>query len=451
MEPKISILLVDDDDTFREVLTGELASMGYGVVSASSGEEAKERLEGEDFDIVLLDIKMPGMGGVEALSMIKESSPETEVIMLTGHGTIDNAVEAMKLGAYDYLTKPCTLDNLEAVVRKASERKQILQKNMALEQELARRERSDGFIGESREFKEVIDLISKVASTDSSVLIQGESGVGKELAARAIHKVSPREDNPFVIIDCGSLQENLLESELFGHEKGAYTGAVGLKHGLFEVADSGTIFLDEIGEISPSLQVKLLRVLETGDFRRVGGLKVINVDVRVLAATNKNLHQLVERGKFREDLFYRLNIISIFIPPLRDRRGDIPLFARHFARNHSVTGKGKKLITDEAMELLNTYRWPGNVRELQNVIERAIILSEDEFIKPEDLPTNLKIQVDLLEIPRQGDPLPLGEIEKRYILSVLERVGGHRAKAAGILKISERNLYRKLKEYRAHS
>jgi len=370
--------------------------------------------------------------------------------MLTGHGTIDTAVESMKLGAYDYLTKPCTLDNLEAVVQKAFERKQILQKNMALSQELARRERLDGFIGESREFKEVIELISKVASTDSSVLIQGESGVGKELVARAIHKASPRRENPFVIIDCGSLQENLLESELFGHEKGAYTGAVGLKHGLFEVADSGTIFLDEIGEISPSLQVKLLRVLETGEFRRVGGLKVINVDVRVLAATNKNLHQLVEGGKFRDDLFYRLNIISIFIPPLRDRRGDIPLLTRHFVENHSITGKGKKLITDEAMELLSTYRWPGNVRELQNVIERGIILSEDEYIKPEDLPTNLKSQVDLLEIPRQGDALPLGEIEKIYILSVLERVGGNRARAAGILNISERNLYRKLKEYRHH-
>ncbi|MFQ5843220.1 MAG: sigma-54-dependent transcriptional regulator, partial [Thermodesulfobacteriota bacterium] len=398
MEPKISILLVDDDDTFREVLTGELASMGYGVVSASSGEEAKERLEREDFDVALMDIRMPGMGGIQALRMIKESSPGTEVIMLTGHATIDNAVESMKLGAFDYLTKPCTLDNLEAVVRKALERKQILQKNMALKQELARRERLEGFIGESREFKEVIELISKVASTDSSVLIQGESGAGKELVARAIHRASPRRDNPFIIIDCGSLQENLLESELFGHEKGAYTGAVGLKHGLFEVADSGTIFLDEIGEISPSLQVKLLRVLEMGEFRRVGGLKVIDVDVRVLAATNKTLHQLVERGKFREDLFYRLNIISILIPPLRDRRGDIPLLARHFAENHNITDKGKKLITDEAMELLSTYRWPGNVRELQNVIERAIILSEDEYIKPEDLPTNLKTQVDFLEI-----------------------------------------------------
>jgi DNA-binding NtrC family response regulator len=426
-------------------MVNELTLMGFDVVGARDGEEALDRVSERDFQIALLDIKLPGLDGMEVLRAIHERIPSIEIIMLTGHGTVDNAVEAMKMGAFDFLTKPCSLENLEVVIAKALEKRRLVQENLALKQEMARRDRVNGFVGESSEMRTVLKLIQKVADTDSTVLIQGERGAGKELVASSIHKQSARKTNPFVIIDCGSLQENLLESELFGHEKGAYTGAFSLKHGLFEVADSGTIFFDEIGEISPSLQVKLLRVLETGSFRRVGGVKSISVDVRVVAATNQDLQDMVRAGKFREDLFYRLNIVTISIPPLRKRTGDISILARHFAENHSVAGKGFKTITPKAMELLEAYRWPGNVRELQNTIERAVILTEDESIKPEDLPSGLRSQVRNAVFDQAGPPQSLAQVEQRYIHSILGEVNGHRAKAARILKISERTLYRKLK------
>lgn len=447
MVEKISVLLVDDDETFRRLLDRELSFMGYKITSVPGGEEALRAIAEENFDVTLLDIVMPGIGGIEVLKSIKEARPMTEVIMLTGHATIDSAINSMKLGAYDYLSKPCQLDELQAVIQKAYEKKSLVQQNVLLKQELARKERFQEFVGCSPGLKAVLEMIAKVAAADSTVLIRGESGAGKELVARAVHKNSPRRDHPFVVVDCGSLHETLLQSELFGHEKGAFTGAVALKHGLFEVADKGTLFLDEIGDVSPAIQFKLLRVLETGTFRRVGGIKDIKVDVRVLASTNKDLQKLVSEGLFREDLFYRLNVITIPIPPLRERREDISLLAKNFTEHTTVTGKERKEITPEAMELLVNYHWPGNVRELQNVIERAIILSEDKYIKPEDLPTNLKRGMDFYERVDQGPYMSLKELEKRYISTLLKEFGGHRGKVAQVLKISERNLYRMIKRY----
>lgn len=442
MEENISLLIVDDDDTFREILCQELSMKGYKAKGASNGQEAIAKVKERDFDVVLLDIKMPDMGGIETLEIIKEIVSSTEVIMLTGHGTIENAIQSMKLGAYDFITKPFELDHLDIVIKKAYDKKNLIHENYILKQELSKMATFPDFVGESPGMREVFGLIDKVSKTDLTVLIQGESGVGKELVARAIHQNSERRDNPFVVIDCTSLQESLLENELFGHEKGAYTGADSWKHGLFEVANQGTLFMDEIAEISPAIQAKLLRVLETGTFRRIGGTKDIKVDVRVITATNQNLDKMVSKGRFREDLFYRLNIISISVPPLRERQEDIPLLINYFMKHTTVTRK-RKGITKEAMELLLKYHWPGNIRELRNVIERALILSEDSFIHPQDLPANLKNPFNSLDSPK--DFIPLRELEKEYIVKVFKACKGHRKKMAKLLGISERNLYRKLK------
>ena len=442
----IHILVVDDDDDFRNMIEKELRHMGFETACASGGKDAQTQIANGDIDVVLLDIKMPDMDGVTLLKEIKTRTPSPEVIMLTGHGTVENAIESMKLGAYEYLTKPCQLEELEVTLHKAYEKQALIKQNAALRQELARREPFPDLVGRSPALRPVLVLIEKVAATDSTVLIQGESGVGKELVARATHRHSLRADHPFVIIDCTSLQEDLLESELFGHEPGAYTGAVGLKHGLFEAADRGTVFMDEIGELTLSIQAKLLRVLETGTFRRVGGTRNIQVDARLITATNRRLEQMVEEGTFRKELYYRLNVISIMIPPLRERKEDIPLLARYFAENSEVTGSGSKGISEEAMEILIAYDWPGNVRELENVIERAVILSEGAVIGARDLPPNLRALGDPW-MEGEGKWVPLKEVERRYIGRVLQEVGGHRGKAARILGVSERNLYRKLKRY----
>jgi len=446
MKQAISILIVDDEETFREVLAKELRLSGYEVVTAPSGAEGEAWLRQRDFDIALVDIKMPDIDGLDLLATVKRDFPFTEVIILTGHGTVERAIKAMKLGAYDFLMKPCRLDELEAVLEKAWERKSLAQQNSLLKRELARRGQAGELVGRSQEFKGLVDLVRRVASTESPILIQGESGVGKELVANAIHKNSPRKDNPFVIIDCASLQESLLESELFGHEKGAYTGAVRLKHGLFEVADTGTIFLDEVGELSASIQAKLLRVIETGSFRRLGGNRTLQVDVRIISATKRNLMQLVTEGQFREDLFYRLNVVTIFVPPLRDRKEDIPLLAQHFLQQAAKGGERKRL-SREAMEILKQYSWPGNVRELQNVMERAIILSDGPEISAKDLPQNL---LPTLGSPPRLEPgrFPgLRDLEREHIARVLRETKGHRLAAARILGISERSLYRKIKEF----
>ena len=446
MKNQISVLLVDDEEGFREILGQELALLNFRILETARGEEIPDLLNREDIDVVLLDLKLPGISGVDCLKIIKDTNPSIEVIMLTAYGTIDNAVDAMKLGAYYYLTKPCKLDELEVLIKKAYEKKQLAERYAILQQELARREEFPDIIGNSPGLKKVLELIKKVAPTDSTVLIQGDSGVGKELVARAIHRASLRRDKPFVVLDCGSLPETLIENELFGHEKGAYTGAAYLKHGLFEVADTGTLFMDEIGEITPAIQVKLLRVLEARSFRRVGSTKDIKVDIRLIAATNKDLQQLVQEGKFREELFYRLNVFPIVIPTLAERREDIPLLARQFVDRDKATSKRDKEISPEAMELLFNYSWPGNIRELQNVIERALILSEDRYIRPKDLPTNLKKNRSTTN-PDSLPLIPLEKMEKGYILEVLKRCEGHRGMASKTLQISESTLYRRLKEY----
>jgi two-component system, NtrC family, response regulator AtoC len=371
----------------------------------------------------------------------------TEIIMMTGYGTIASAIESVKRGAYHYLTKPCKLEELEALINKAGERKALERQNIILRQELSRRDRFDEFVGESPKLKELLRLIARVATADSTILIQGESGVGKELAARAIHRHSGRHENPFIVVDCTSLQEDLLQSELCGHEKGAFTGAVTLKHGLFEVADTGTIFLDEIGEMSLTLQSKLLRVLETGTFRRLGGVKDIRVDLRIVAATNRDLKQMVTEGRFREDLYYRLNVVTLIIPSLRERPEDIKILARHFVEQSILPGRRKRVISTEALALLTRYHWPGNVRELKNVVERALILADGELIEAVDLPSNLQSQNAVPVEAWFKEHLSFEDIERLYIVRLLEEFNGNRANVARILDVSERNLYRKIRRY----
>lgn len=443
----LRLLVVDDEETFRRIAVRELAAMGFDVRGVSSGEEALDVLQQQDADVILLDIKLPGMDGLETLQAIKESRPLAEVIMLTGHGTIETAIRSIRLGAYDYLTKPCKLEELEALILKAGEKRALQQENRLLRQELARRDRLDEFIGRSRALRETVQLIEKVAATDHTVLILGESGVGKELAARAIHRLSARRDRPFVVVDCTSLQEELLQSELFGHEKGAFTGAVSLKHGLFEVADTGTVFLDEVGELSPSLQAKLLRVLETRSFRRLGGVRDIPVNVRIIAATNRDLERLKAEGRFREDLYYRLHVVPVVIPPLRERREDIEPLVQYFLCGNLVPARGRKQITPEALRLLVNYHWPGNVRELKNVIERAVILADGDTIDVEHLPSNLRFQPPLFSETTPAEYPSLEDVERMYIARLLKEFQGNRSQVARVLKISERTLYRKIKGY----
>jgi len=447
MNEQISILVVDDDEIFKKMICRELSFLGHSVSTSSSGEEAVKTIEENKPDVVLLDIKLPGIDGIETLKVLKEQSPTTEIVMLTGHGTIDNAISSMKTGAYDYLTKPCRLDELTNVIQKAYEKVRLLRRNNILESELVRRDAFTEVIGESHLFRETLDMAVKVAGTNCTVLIQGESGVGKELIARLIHHSSPRKGKPFVVVDCSSLQETLLESELFGHEKGAFTGAYSLKHGLLEVADSGTLFMDEIGEISPGIQAKLLRMLESGTFRRVGGTRDTKVDVRIVVATNRNLIRMTQEDKFRDDLYYRLNVICISIPPLRNRKEDIPMLVKYFLKNVPGVGAVDKEVTSDAMELLMRYEWPGNIREVQNVVHRAAILSEDEFIKPGDLPSKFYGETIFASGSGKDILTPLEDIEKRYISMLLERFHGHRGKVARALKMSERNLYRRIRKY----
>ncbi|OGF16419.1 MAG: hypothetical protein A2W00_07680 [Candidatus Eisenbacteria bacterium RBG_16_71_46] len=441
-----TLLLVDDEESFRKLIARELGHSGFAIETAGSLEEARRRLAESSFHLVLLDVRLPDGSGLDLLGEIRESFPGTEVVMLTAFGTVQEAIRAMKQGAYDFLTKPCKLGELEAVLEKAVQRQSLERGNQALQRDVDRLQPSDNFVGASHQVRELLGLVTRVAETDSTVLIRGESGVGKELVARAVHRHSRRNRQPFVVVDCASLHENLLQSELFGHEKGAYTGAIRLKHGLFEVADRGTIFLDEIAEITPQLQVKLLRVLESGTFRRVGGTADIKVDVRMIAATNRSLESMMKEGAFREDLYYRLNVFSLVIPPLRERRDDIPLLVEHFIRHSSIVPKRRVQPSPEAMDVLARYLWPGNVRELENVIERALILCDDDVIEAEHLPMGVRMRPPF-EPDDEGGRMPtLDEVERRYIRRVLEQCKGHRQKAAEVLGISERNLYRKLKE-----
>jgi two-component system response regulator AtoC len=446
------VLLVDDDETFRKVLGGELERLGFETALAGSGEEAIRSLSRSEPQVVLLDLRLPDMDGLTVLQALREKSPASEVILLTGHGSFDTAIQSIRMGAFDYVAKPCPLDELEVRIPPAHERRALPERASLLERGLTPPDPGRSFVGESPAFRRALGLIERVAPSDSTVLIWGETGAGKELVAKLLHARGPRRARPFVVVDCGTLQEELLQSELFGHERGAFTGADRAKPGLFEVANGGTIFLDEIGEVSLATQVKLLRVLDSSSFRHVGGTAEIRVDTRVIAATNRNLGALVRQGLFREDLYYRLSTIALEVPPLRERTGDVELLAAHFIGRLNERYGFARRIGPAALELLRSYPWPGNVRELLHVVESASVLCESPEILPEHLPAALRAPASPV-LPEPGvrlsaEALPtLRELERAHIARALEATAGHRARAARVLGISERNLYRKIEEF----
>jgi DNA-binding NtrC family response regulator len=443
--PSIKLLIVDDDDDMRDDLVHLFRKQGHEVTAAVSGEDALNKATHVRFDVALLDLHLPGISGIDVLVKLKEQQPELEALMLTAHSSIETAVEAMRRGAYDYLTKPFRAADLDVHIQKAFEKVQLQRREQQWLRHLSYESPRYRLVGSSTSMRKVIALIEKVAATDSTVLVRGASGTGKELVARALHTNSPRRTHPLVTINCAALQENLLESELFGHEKGAFTGAVSTKPGLVEVAEGGTLFIDEIGEMAPGLQAKLLRVLEDGHYRRVGGTREMNADVRVVAATNRELAEEIKNGKFREDLYYRLNVVSIFLPPLRDRRGDIPELVEHFLTTRQI-GPLRSRIDADALKALTAYSWPGNVRELANVLERAQILAENHIITVEDLPENVAIA--LAGAPDTvGDPRHLSEVERRHVQAVLHEEKGNKVHAARVLGISRRSLYRLIEKY----
>ena len=452
MKTTASVLLVDDDSAFRHVMSGELRRLGHDVVTAGSGEEAVARMERQEPEIVLLDLRLPGMDGLATLKAIRTRNPSIEVIMLTGHGSIDTAIESIREGAFDYVTKPCPLDEIQIRVQRAIEQRALRQRANLLESALLPPDQAATFVGESPEFRRMLHLVELVGASDSTVLITGETGSGKERVAKLLHARSPRNAKPFVVVDCAALQESLLQSELFGHERGAFTGADKAKPGLFEVAHGGTIFLDEIGEISQSTQVNLLRVLDTSVFRHVGGTSEIRVDVRVLAATNRDLRAMVAKGLFREDLFYRMSTITVEIPSLRKRGADVELLARRFVSRLNERYSSNKVLSEGALDVLRRHSWPGNVRELLHAVEAAVVVCEGEAILAEHLPPSVRggsAPPATAVLAVDGGRLPtLVELELMHIRRALEASHGHRGNAARALGISERNLYRKLKEHR---
>jgi len=442
------ILVVDDEAGMREFLQIMLEKMGFEVVASPSGEDAINRLENSHFDLIICDLKLPKIGGMEVLRKSKEINPEVPVIMITAFGSPESAVEAMKLGAYDYITKPFKLDEIQLVINKALEKARLLEENIQLRKELKTKYGFDQLVGLSEPMRRIYQLIRQIAPTNSNILISGESGTGKELVAKAIHYNSPRRSHPFLVVNCASIPETLLESELFGHTKGAFTGAYQARRGMFELAHKGTIFLDEIAEMPLSLQAKLLRVIEEKSFRRLGGEEEIRVDVRIITATNRDLEKEVEEGRFREDLYYRLNVIRIHLPPLRERKEDIPILARHFLEKYRrALNKQIKKISQEAEEILLRYHWPGNVRELENTIERAVSLETGEVILPESLPEKIRsssqefIPSSWVQLPEEGINLEkaLEEIEKKLLKEALIRTKGNKTKAAKLLGISFRS------------
>ncbi len=449
---KVSVLLVDDDPAFRQVMANELKRFGFEVATVGSGEEAVRRIGEIDPHVVLLDWQMPGMNGLETLKVIRESHPACEVIMLTGHGSIDTAIESIRVGAFDYVVKPCPLDELEMRIQRAIERQSLRRRANLLERGLTPPDLGSSFVGDSPEFRQLLGLVERVAPTDSTVLITGETGSGKEMVAKLIHARSTRRARPFVVVECAALQESLLQSELFGHERGSFTGADRAKPGLFEVAHGGTIFLDEIGEVSQTTQVKLLRVLDTSTFRHVGGTAEIHVDVRVIAATHRDMPAMVRQGLFREDLYYRLSTISVSVPPLRERRSDVDLLAEYFVSMLNDRFGFKKHIGAEALAALRRHDWPGNIRELMHVVEAAMVVCDGTEVRPEHLPASVRAAAERSPASptaaAAGGALPtLDELERVHIETVLKSTNGHRGSAARILGISERNLYRKLREY----
>lgn len=439
------LLLIDDDQSLNRVLEHQLKSEGFEVTTCTNGGDGIRRFETGDFKVVISDIKMPGMTGMDVLKRVRKKNEKAVVILITAYGTIKNAVEAVRMGAADYLTKPFEKEELVLVIKRALRAKELEKENLELKSRLTERFSFDGIIGRSSKLDEVFRLISKVAPTDTTVLLLGESGTGKELIAKAIHYASKRKRRPFVTVNCSAIPENLMESELFGHVKGAFTGAIKDRPGKFELADRGTIFLDEIGDLKTELQAKLLRVLQEMEFERVGGTEKAKVDVRVIAATNKDLTDAMEKGEFREDLFYRLSVVPITISPLRERKDDIPLLVDHFLTKF---GKGRKIrISKEALRILKSYDWPGNVRELENVMERAVVLSGGEMIGEEDLPDFVRLgrgEECLVRIPEDG--ASLREIEKEAIVLALRKTGWNQTEAARLLKIPRHILIYRMKK-----
>jgi two-component system, NtrC family, response regulator AtoC len=438
----IRVLIADDERNLRELIVRELARRGHEVDGVGDGAAALERIREGSYDVVVLDMRMPHKEGIDVLREVATFPEAPQVIMLTGFQEVSTAVEAMKLGAYDYLTKPTKIEELDVVVRKAAEKGQLVRENVALRAHAPGAAPFGGLLTQSARMHEILRIIDRVAPTDSAVLILGESGTGKELVARAIHENSPRGPRAFVPIHCGALPREVFESELFGHEKGAFTGAVGTKPGLVELADGGTLFLDEIGEMEPDSQVKLLRAIETGTFFRVGATRPRRVDVRLVAATNRDLAEAMKRGEFRQDLYYRINTITVSLPPLRERPDDVALLARHFVEANAKYGV--KRLTAATMTALEAYPWPGNVRELLHAVERAVILSKGDEIFPSDLPPEI---LGSSPPPAASSSGSLETMERQHIVAVLRQVNGHRGKAAALLAIDPKTLYRKINAY----
>ena len=441
------ILVVDDEPTQLDLVAGFLRKQGFDVVGATSGRDAVARFKQEPFDLVLTDQRMPDLSGLDVLHAVRASSPETAVVIMTAYGTIETAVSAVKAGAADYLAKPLNLDELLHRMHQIQDRRRLLTENRELRAALAERHRVEGIIGESRAMQEVLSVVRRVAPSDATVLIRGESGTGKELIAKALHYASPRAAGALVKVNCAALAESLLEAELFGHERGAFTGAVAARKGRFELADGGSLFLDEIGDLPPHVQVKLLRVLQEREFERVGSSRPIKVDVRLLAATHRNLEGLVRDGRFRDDLYYRINVVTIPLPPLRERREDLPLLIDHFLRVFAEkNGKNIRGLTREAREALLRYDYPGNVRELENLIERAVVLTRADVIGLSDLPLTLEAQA--AESERDPGLVAAVEgLERRMIKEALAKTDGIQTRAAEVLGIGERVLRYKLKKY----
>lgn len=448
----LKILVVDDEAAQRTILSGYLNRRGYSAAQASSGDEAIQIVSGNVIDIIISDYKMPDINGLELMRRIKKINPEIYFVIITAFGTIETAVSAMKEGAFDYLTKPIDLDELEIMIKKIYERQHLISENKLLKEQLIEKYNFDGLISDSPSMENAVNIAGRVAPSKATVLLCGESGTGKEVLAKAIHFSSPRKDKPFVAVNCAALNENLLESELFGHEKGAFTGADKTRIGRFEIADGGTLFLDEIGDLPPATQVKLLRVLQEECFERVGGTQTINVDVRIIAATNQNLNELIAENTFREDLYYRLNVVTINIPPLRERKQDIPPLVDYFiARYIGGTNKQHIEFSKEAMDLLLKYDYPGNVRELENIVHRAIVLTRNETVTSSELPSNIRTlsadaaygNIDMaVTLPEKVEAL-----EKSLVLQALKSTGGNRLKASKLLGISERNLRYRLEKW----
>ena len=454
----LRILFADDEKSLQEFMRSELPRLGHEVTVCPDGKAAVKALEKNTFDAAILDLRMPGLTGIEVLEQIKQAAPDTDVVIMTGHASIETAIEAVRLGAFDYITKPAKLAQLETILRKVAERKELRNKNLALQTRVQAAEGPTIMVGSSPGMAAVQRMISTVAPTDSTVMILGETGTGKELAARAIYQQSQRADGPFVPVNCGALAENLVESELFGHRKGAFTGAERDHKGLFEVATGGTLFLDEVGELNKNIQVKLLRFLESGEIRRVGDNEPIRLDARVLCATNRDLREMVQKDEFREDLFFRVNTFEIRLPPLRERRPDIPDLARHLLARAARRSEEQvaSLLTPEAVDTLLDYEWPGNVREMRNVMEHAWILAAGGPITSEHLPHHLRQggTPATLTIPRTdaahaspGAPRTLKEVEMEHILNVLEKHKGNKPAAAAELGIVLKTLYNKLNQW----